>query len=143
MRQHIQEVAVTLVDASNILKHFYRFVVVVPCKNRPHFRQVGNLKRMLKLICVVGAGGDRPPDRRTQLGKISAQRADLTVLTSDNPRTEDPIKILATMEASFRAAGGKVLHVEPDRKKAIAFAVLGTSTWRSTLYSSDPRSKSL
>jgi UDP-N-acetylmuramoyl-L-alanyl-D-glutamate--2,6-diaminopimelate ligase len=76
-----------------------------------------------KLICVVGAGGDRPPDRRTQLGRVAALRADFTVFTNDNPRSEDPLKILATMEASFKAAGGKNYKVEPDRRKAIALAV--------------------
>jgi UDP-N-acetylmuramoyl-L-alanyl-D-glutamate--2,6-diaminopimelate ligase len=76
-----------------------------------------------KLIVVFGAGGDRPPDRRTQMGKVAAQKADFSVLTSDNPRSEDPLKILATIEAAFLAAGGRNYKVEPDRRAAIAHAL--------------------
>lgn len=76
-----------------------------------------------KLIVVFGAGGDRPPDRRTQLGKVAALKADYSVITNDNPRTEDPQKILATIEASFKAAGGTNYKIEPDRKAAIRLAL--------------------
>ena len=76
-----------------------------------------------KLIVVFGAGGDRPPDRRTQMGKVAAQRADFSVLTSDNPRSEDPLKILATIESAYKAAGGTHYKVEPDRKAAILLAL--------------------
>lgn len=76
-----------------------------------------------RLTVVFGAGGDRPPDRRTQMGKVAAQRADFSVITSDNPRSEDPQKILATIEASFKAAGGTHYVVEPDRHAAIVYAL--------------------
>lgn len=76
-----------------------------------------------KLTVVFGAGGDRPPDRRTQMGRVAAQKADFTVITSDNPRSEDPLKILATIEGAFKAAGGTNYRVEPDRRAAIVFAL--------------------
>jgi UDP-N-acetylmuramoyl-L-alanyl-D-glutamate--2,6-diaminopimelate ligase len=76
-----------------------------------------------KLIVVFGAGGDRPPDRRTQMGAVAAKKADFSVLTSDNPRSEDPMKILATIEGAFKAAGGTNYKVEPDRRAAITLAI--------------------
>ncbi len=86
---------------------------------------LGSLRRLCtgKLIVVFGAGGDRPPDRRTQMGSVAARLADVSVITSDNPRSEDPLKIIAVIEGAFRAAGGKECLVEPDRKKAIALAL--------------------
>jgi UDP-N-acetylmuramoyl-L-alanyl-D-glutamate--2,6-diaminopimelate ligase len=86
---------------------------------------LGSLRRLCrgKLIVVFGAGGDRPPDRRTQMGSVAAQCADFTVITSDNPRTEDPLKIIASIEKAYLGAGGKHYQVEPDRKKAILLAL--------------------
>lgn len=86
---------------------------------------LGSLRRLCagRLIVVFGAGGDRPPDRRTQMGEVAARMADLTVITSDNPRSEDPMKIIGTIENAFCANGGGDYRVEPDRKKAIAFAI--------------------
>ena len=57
------------------------------------------------------------------MGRVAAQKADFSVLTSDNPRSEDPLKILATIETAFKAAGGKSYKVEPDRRAAISFAL--------------------
>lgn len=93
---------------------------------------LGSLRRICKgkLILVFGAGGDRPPDRRTQMGSVAGRMADFTVITSDNPRTEDPLKIIAAIEGAFRGAvpGGSgdkdsKYIVEPDRKKAIHLAL--------------------
>jgi UDP-N-acetylmuramoyl-L-alanyl-D-glutamate--2,6-diaminopimelate ligase len=88
---------------------------------------LGSLRGLCKgrLIAVFGAGGDRPPDRRTQMGSVAAKMADFTVITSDNPRSEDPLKIIAAIEGAFRAAGGKEYKVEQDRKAAIALALSG------------------
>jgi UDP-N-acetylmuramoyl-L-alanyl-D-glutamate--2,6-diaminopimelate ligase len=77
-----------------------------------------------KLIVVFGAGGDKDPARRTTQGKVAAEKADFSVITSDNPRSEDPLKIIAAIEASFRASGGKHLIVEPDRRLAIRRALV-------------------
>ena len=76
-----------------------------------------------KLIVVVGAGGDRPVERRTGLGDAAGRLADFTVITSDNPRSEDPLKIIATVEQSFLGAGGKAYLIEPDRRKAIRISL--------------------
>jgi len=56
-----------------------------------------------RLIVVFGAGGDRPPARR-QMGRAAARLADFSVITSDNPRSEDPKKIIADVEEHFKAA---------------------------------------
>ncbi len=76
-----------------------------------------------RLITVFGAGGDRPPDRRVQMGSVAARMADFTVITSDNPRSEDPLKIISAIEHAFRAAGGIAYKVEQDRKAAITLAL--------------------
>jgi UDP-N-acetylmuramoyl-L-alanyl-D-glutamate--2,6-diaminopimelate ligase len=85
------------------------------------------------LIAVFGCGGDRDRGKRPLMGQAAAQRADLVVLTSDNPRTEDPARILADIEAGVQAAGlarlaaprpgARGYVVEADRRAAIALAI--------------------
>jgi UDP-N-acetylmuramoyl-L-alanyl-D-glutamate--2,6-diaminopimelate ligase len=88
-----------------------------------------NVLRALRPVCrgrlfvLFGAGGDKDPARRTTQGRISAELADFSVITSDNPRSEDPLKIIAAIEAAHRAAGGKNFLVEPDRRAAIRAAL--------------------
>ena len=73
-----------------------------------------------RLWVVFGAGGDRDPMKRPLMGGACARLADCLVVTSDNPRSEDPEKIIEQIVAG--AKGARELHVEPDRKKAIEFA---------------------
>jgi UDP-N-acetylmuramoyl-L-alanyl-D-glutamate--2,6-diaminopimelate ligase len=71
-----------------------------------------------RVIVVLGCGGDRDRAKRPLMGRAAAEGADVAVLTSDNPRSEDPLAILAEM-----AAGAPDAMVEPDRRAAIAAAV--------------------
>lgn len=74
-----------------------------------------------KLICVFGCGGDRDQGKRAQMGKAASQFADRIVLSNDNPRTEDPGKIIEDITAGIK--NGTPIEVELDRKKAISKAI--------------------
>ncbi len=84
-----------------------------------------------RLICVFGAGGDRDPGKRPLMGQAVGQGADLAVLTSDNPRSEEPEAIMAMIEPGLREAGmaplsspaGRGYVRQPDRARAIALAI--------------------
>jgi UDP-N-acetylmuramoyl-L-alanyl-D-glutamate--2,6-diaminopimelate ligase len=77
------------------------------------------------LICVFGAGGDRDREKRPLMGKVGRRLADHVVVTSDNPRSEDPEAIIAAIVSGAKAEPGadSILEVEPDRRKAIEHAV--------------------
>ncbi len=97
------------------------------------------LKAVMKdrIICVFGCGGDRDKDKRPLMGEIAARLCDLAVITSDNPRTEDPIVIIdQILEGTQKAGGRQYLRadlnngskhkgyvVEADRKQAIRLAI--------------------
>ncbi|MGW7585682.1 UDP-N-acetylmuramoyl-L-alanyl-D-glutamate--2,6-diaminopimelate ligase [Kitasatospora sp. NPDC054768] len=106
------------------------FVAVVDYAHKPDALQavLASLRQVTegRLHVVVGCGGDRDPHKRGPMGAIAARLADTALLTSDNPRSEDPLAILATMlngaAAVPEAERGAVLVV-PDRAEAIALAV--------------------
>ncbi len=78
------------------------------------------------LTIVLGCGGDRDKGKRPIMGEISAQLADVAIFTSDNPRSEDPLAILAAMmEGALRVPQHDRAHViiEPDRAAAIGLAI--------------------
>ncbi len=70
-----------------------------------------------RLLLVFGCGGDRDRDKRAPMGRQAARLADYTVLTSDNPRSEDPLAIIRDIEQGFGEAGN--YEVQPDRREAI------------------------
>jgi UDP-N-acetylmuramoyl-L-alanyl-D-glutamate--2,6-diaminopimelate ligase len=74
-----------------------------------------------RLISVFGAGGDRDRDKRPKMGRAGAELSDLTVLTSDNPRSEDPEAIVAEVAAGAR--GASELEIVVDRRAAIVLAL--------------------
>lgn len=75
-----------------------------------------------RLVCVFGCGGNRSRARRFEMGEVSGRLADLTVITSDNPRFEEPMDIIADIETGIRPTGGAYVTV-PDRKEAIRYAI--------------------
>jgi UDP-N-acetylmuramoyl-L-alanyl-D-glutamate--2,6-diaminopimelate ligase len=75
-----------------------------------------------RLIIVFGCGGDRDREKRPLMGRAATANADLTVLTSDNPRSEDPLAILADIQPGAEEGGGSYV-TEPDRRAAIRLAV--------------------
>ena len=75
-----------------------------------------------RLIALFGCGGDRDHLKRPIMGKIAAELADICVVTSDNPRTEDPQAIIDDILSGMKNAGTAV-QVIPDREKAIAWAL--------------------
>jgi len=79
-----------------------------------------------KVWCVFGCGGDRDPGKRGPMGEAVARGADVAVVTSDNPRTEDPGDIADAVVAGVRAGGMEPI-VELDRRKAIDLAVRSAS----------------
>jgi UDP-N-acetylmuramoyl-L-alanyl-D-glutamate--2,6-diaminopimelate ligase len=75
-----------------------------------------------RLIVVVGCGGDRDRGKRPQMGAIAGNLADVAVITSDNPRSEDPDAIIAEILAGMDGCAAE-RHVDADRRAAIAHAV--------------------
>lgn len=74
------------------------------------------------VICVFGCGGDRDSGKRPIMGEISGTKADYTIITSDNPRTENPEKIIEQIEAGIKKTKGKYECIV-DRKQAIKKAI--------------------
>ncbi|HWV62944.1 MAG TPA: cyanophycin synthetase, partial [Oxalicibacterium sp.] len=72
-----------------------------------------------RLICVFGCGGDRDAGKRPLMGEIACRLADAVIVTSDNPRHENPDDIIAAIEAGMQGR----YRVEQDRAAAIALAV--------------------
>ena len=75
-----------------------------------------------RVIVVLGCGGDRDRSKRPGMGLAATSLADLSVITSDNPRSEDPLAIIAEIEPGAKEGGGRYV-IEPDRRAAIRLAV--------------------
>jgi UDP-N-acetylmuramoyl-L-alanyl-D-glutamate--2,6-diaminopimelate ligase len=76
-----------------------------------------------RVVVVFGCGGDRDPGKRPRMGRVAGTLADLPIVTSDNPRGEDPLAIIAAVEEGLRASGNSAYRVVPDRREAIRRAV--------------------
>lgn len=75
-----------------------------------------------RLVCLFGCGGNRSKLRRFEMGEISGKLADLTIITSDNPRFEKPEDIIADIVTGMKKTDGVYVTI-PDRKEAIAYAI--------------------
>lgn len=76
-----------------------------------------------RLISLFGCGGNRSKLRRYEMGEVSGRLADLTIITSDNPRFEKPLDIMADIKVGMEKTSGKYVEI-PDRKEAIRYAIL-------------------
>ncbi len=75
-----------------------------------------------RLVCLFGCGGNRSKLRRFEMGEVSGRYADFTIITSDNPRFEEPIDIINDIETGMKKTDGKYIKII-DRKEAIAYAI--------------------
>lgn len=75
-----------------------------------------------RLVCLFGCGGNRAKSRRYEMGEVSSRLADITVVTSDNPRNEEPMDIINDILVGVHKADGAYVTI-PDRKEAIAYCM--------------------
>lgn len=75
-----------------------------------------------RLVCLFGCGGNRSKDRRYEMGEVSGRLADLTIITSDNPRFEEPQDIIDDIKIGIEKTDGKYVEI-CDRKDAIKYAI--------------------
>ncbi len=76
-----------------------------------------------RLVSLFGCGGNRSRDRRFEMGQVSGEMADLTIITSDNPRYEQPLDIIEDIKTGISKTDGKYIAI-PDRKEAIRYAIM-------------------
>ena len=75
-----------------------------------------------RIVCLFGCGGNRAKSRRFEMGEVSGKLADLTIITSDNPRFEEPQAIIDDIVTGIRKTDGEYVMI-PDRKEAIRYAI--------------------
>ena len=80
-----------------------------------------------RIITVFGCGGDRDRSKRRPMGEIAGKYSDLVIATSDNPRNEDPLKIISEITSGISDTNTP-FQVVPDRREAIQRAILGAKT---------------
>jgi UDP-N-acetylmuramoyl-L-alanyl-D-glutamate--2,6-diaminopimelate ligase len=103
------------------------FAVVVDYAHTPDSLEnvLGAARRITsgRLISVFGAGGDRDREKRPLMGRAAAELSDVAVVTSDNPRSEEPAAIIEQIEAGIDDRASAEVAVEQDRRAAIAIAL--------------------
>jgi len=111
------------------------FAVVVDYAHTPSALEaaIRSLKEIAgtRLVVVFGCGGDRDPGKRPLMGRVVGALAHLPIVTSDNPRSEDPLAIISAIEEGVRASGNTRYRIVPDRREAIrrAIAVGSAENW--------------
>ena len=75
-----------------------------------------------RILCVFGCGGDRDPIKRPIMGRIGVEKSDIAIITSDNPRSEEPMAIIADILKGVKKEYGEYFVIE-DRRKAIRYAM--------------------
>ena len=75
-----------------------------------------------RIITLFGCGGGKDRTKRPVMGEVTGRLSDLTILANDNPRTEDPLKIISDIIVGIQKTAGKYV-IEPDREKAIGLAM--------------------
>jgi UDP-N-acetylmuramoyl-L-alanyl-D-glutamate--2,6-diaminopimelate ligase len=75
-----------------------------------------------RIVCMFGCGGNRSADRRYEMGEISGKLADLTVITSDNPRFEEPQRIIDDIKVGIGRTNGEYVEII-DRREAIKYVI--------------------
>ncbi len=75
-----------------------------------------------RLVCLFGCGGNRSRNRRFEMGEVSSSLADLTIVTSDNPRKEEPEAIIEDIVTGVKRADGDYITII-DRREAIRYAI--------------------
>ena len=79
--------------------------------------------RPKRLVSLFGCGGNRSKDRRYDMGEVSGKLSDYTIITSDNPRDEEPLAIIADIVTGMKKTDGEYIEI-PDRKEAIRYAIM-------------------
>ncbi len=115
-----------LVDVSSEIKNAPKFTVMIDyAHNAMALESLLTTLKVYKpkrLVCVFGCGGNRAKARRFEMGEVSSRLADLTVVTSDNPRFEEPEAIINDIVTGIKKADGKYVTIT-DRREAVKFAI--------------------
>jgi UDP-N-acetylmuramoyl-L-alanyl-D-glutamate--2,6-diaminopimelate ligase len=85
-------------------------------------RTARELNTKARIITVFGCGGGKDRTKRPVMGEAAGRLSDVTILSSDNPRQEDPLKIISDIIVGLQKTSGKYV-IEPDREKAIGLAM--------------------
>jgi len=122
-----------LCDLENVSGRFQRidegqpFLVIVDYAHTDDalenlIRTARELNSKSRVITLFGCGGNKDRTKRPVMGEVTGRLSDLTILTSDNPRSEDPLKIISDIIVGLQKTPGKYF-IEPDREKAVGLAM--------------------